>query len=332
MRSTLIILMLLLLLVPGFVGAQGDTDSYVSPDESFSMDIPDDWELVSEGDGSAAFSVPLENPGNPSAEGIVVELDRMGVFFALESYEDETAETVLIAQYEDIDLNFPPGEPVLFAINDMPAAYVDSGADFLGTRSIVVDLSDGQFIVVDLMGTLDQRWLAAPLIFDVLNTLRLEGDDTPVEQLVIIEELGETFTRSDDQLTFDYPAHWLLEEQDSYTLLLLPTGSSIGISGEKTGSHVDNEFIKFVIDDIAGRLEANSDFVVDGEPISFEIDGRPGIRIVGTETGTDVGFTYLVIQLNDDMIAVISAFGLADEVRILQGTLMAIAESVSVKG
>lgn len=331
MRCILIFLTVVVLLVPGLVVAQGDTMPYTSPGDSFSMDIPDDWEIVEESEVSVMFNIPLENPGNPSSEGIVVELDRMVAIFALESHEDETAETVLVAQYEDLALNYPPGEPILLTVNNMPAAYVDGGADFLGSRWIVVDLGEEQFIVVSLAGTLDQRWLATPLILDVVNTLRLEGDDTPVEELVVVEELGETYARPEDQLTFEYPAHWSLEEQTSYTLLILPTGSSVGISGEVPGFPVDEEFVELVIDDVIQRIEENTDMTVEEEPIKFEINYQPGISFVGIDPVNNESYIYIVVQLNDEMIGVISGIGYPDEIRILRGTLMAIAESMSVE-
>lgn len=331
MRYIFIFLTVIVLLVPGLVTAQGDTVPYMSPDESFSMEIPDDWKVETEGDGSVMFQIPIANPGTVAPEGIVAELEVLATTFTLENHEDETIETLLAAQFDDLELSNEPGEPVFFTLNELPAGYVDAGASFLGTRWLAIDLGEGQFITVMMIGAPQQFWLATPLILDVLNTLRLAGDDTPVKELVVVEELGETYTRPEDQLTFEYPAYWGLEEQTSYTLLILPTGSSVGISGEIPGFPVDEAFVELVIDDVIQRIEENTDMTVEEEPIKFEINDQPGISFVGTDPVNNESYIYIVVQLNDEMIGVISGIGYPDEIRILRGTLMAIAESMFVE-
>lgn len=331
MRLRLVVGFVIMLLMPGMVQAQRDTSLYEAQDGSFSVEIPNDWEIVVEGDASALLRIPIANPGNVAPEGIVAELESMGVMISLDSHEDETVDSVIAAQVEDLTLNNEPGEPVFFTLNELPAAYMDGGASFLGTRWLAVDLGEGQFVTVMMTGALEQFWLATPLVLDVLNTFRLEGDDSPVEELVVIHELAETYTRPEDNLTFKYPAHWTLEEQTSYTLLITPTGTTIGVSGEEPGRPIDEELIAFVIDDVTQRVESNTDIVVEDEPVVFEINDLPGLSMIGTDAASDVSYTYIVFQLNDDMLGIISATGYSGDVRILQGTLMAMAESMSIE-
>ncbi|MCI0709854.1 MAG: hypothetical protein L0154_06795 [Chloroflexi bacterium] len=331
MKLRLIFAVLIMLLIPGLAQAQGDTSPYVAQDQSFSMEIPDDWEIVLEGDASALFRIPIANPGNVAPEGIVAQVESLGVLISLETHDDETAESLVASQLDELGAGSDRGEIILFTVNDLPAASVDEGPAFLGTRWLAIELGEGQFISVMMTGTLEQFWLATPLVLDVLNTLRLKGDKSPVEELLVVEELAETYTRPEDNLTFNYPAHWTLEEQTSYTLLITPTGTTIGISGEEPDGLIDEEFIAFVIDDVTQRLESNTDIVIEDEPLAFEMNDFPGLRMIGTDAASDVSYTYIVFQLNDDVLGIISATGYSGDVRILQGTLMAIAESMSVE-
>ena len=331
MKLGLIFAVLMTLLVSGLTHAQGDTSTFEAQDGSFSMEIPDDWEIVFEGDASALFRVPIANPGNVAPEGIVAQVESLGVLISLEVHEDETAESMVVSQLDEFGAGDDSGEVIQFTVNDMPAASVDEGPAFLGMRWLAVDLGEGQFISVMMTGTLEQFWLATPLVLDVLNTFRLEGDDSPVGELVVIEELAETYTRPEDDLTFNYPAHWTLQEQTSYTLLITPTGTTIGISGEEPGLPIGEELIELVIDDVTQQIESNTVIVIEGEPLAFEINELPGLRMIGTDAASDVSYTYVVFQLNEDMLGIISATGYSGDVRILQGTLMAMAESMSVQ-
>ncbi len=224
-RLWLVCICLLCLLLP--LQAQDEidlTETYAT--DVFSIQYPADWEINAEmaNETSVLLTAPIAGRSSNNSD-IIVNLQSMTVLVSVVPNEGDSP----FSQVEAMAMNFVDEVPdtqqglsLAMLVNDMPTAHSDASNILLSQRFIVMSVDKETQADVLMNGAgLSQFNEAMPIVLGMLNTLRLAGDDTPIEALDVEYILQETHTRA-GEWEFDYPSGWIVEENDAFTLLAIP--------------------------------------------------------------------------------------------------------------
>lgn len=105
--------------------------------------------------------------------------------------------------------------------------------------------------------------------------------------------------------------------------------NTLRLESDKTP--IDEEMLQFIADDFLDRAESIEGVVVQEKLTIFTIGEYPAARVMAFDTETLATYSFMAFELNDEMIAIITTIGQTDDVRILQGTILAIANSMTVE-
>lgn len=328
MKTKIFTIMVLLLTFTSY--AQEDFST-----ETFSFIYPEDWTITEQNETSVIFSAPIAATGEGQTGGFSIQTDGMSIFVVLEETPMNALE-LAESQLEDIaDGDVFTAEPVIeYVINNHDAAMVDSNSMLFSWRIITMSLDEDYTMLVTMTGVTEQFIQATPLVFDLLNSVRLAGDDTPVEPLSPWITLEQSHTRTADGMVFEYPAGWDFSEEETYTLLIIPDSTvTIGVSGipYPPDSPVDEAELSSIVDEFIG-------IVTDQYP-SFEVaqdltvvslnEDQTAVTALLIDEAEDYAYGYIVYNFGDNFLGRITVIGGIDDMAALFSTPLAIAASSS---
>ncbi len=325
-RYLAIVAGLCLLLGTVVASAQDDVEMYET--EAFTLRYPADWEVVNDAETSGAiFSIPIEGQGS-GGEDIVIEREDVRALFSLETRDDGSAlgfaRSMAEGMTEDTDSRL--GLALSFTINDRDAAYVDVIGMFT-FRHIVIVLDEETYLQVLLTGVVEQFVEVMPTMFDVLNTVRLSGDDTPIEETVVEYDLAQTHVRK-GRWSFRYPVDWSSEEGDAFTQLTVPSlQTTIATSVLRRPNADDLEFwAQTVQDNVMGNLPETAEASIS----EFELSEFEALRLTIVIPQENIRFTQLFVHPEDEVVVLLSIIGPPQEVEMLLPVAAAIADTVEI--
>ena len=332
------VFMLLLLALPVAVFAQGDdipplTETYTVVAHNLDFQAPAGWEPPF-GDGAEGgngkvflFSAPIGGTGVPNAEGFSVEGGATVVFLTFEANGD-SAEAKALAAAEEFateDSTFELGDPQALDINGRVGSQVDVTSMFFINRYIGMEVEGGVVVTVEILGFEEGVTRTTPIVMAMLATVRESGTPIPENVTVAGPPLPQSHLREADQTRFNYPADWGLQEQENFTLLIVPNGVTVGISSDYLPGLDD------VVDDTITfkreRLSAGIPGTTLGEPEAFEVNGQRAASVFGLDGETYYGFWS--IDLGGNVVGNISIIGDRRGVVEIESTIFAIAETIT---
>lgn len=330
MRPKILFLLLLSLLTFSTL-AQEDFSN-----DTFSFAYPDDWEITEQSETSVLFSAPIAATGAGQTGDFSIQTEGMGIFVIVE----ETSLNALELAESEIEEIAGDGvftaEPLIeLVINDRDAAMVDANSMLLSWRIITMSLDEEYVVLVIMTGVDEQFNQATPIVLDILNSVRVAGDDTPIDPLIASITLEETHTRPDGNMAFDYPAGWEVTEEETYTLLIIPDNDvTIGLSStaypedvpvdEAELSSIVAEFI-----DVVTNQYPSFDVIDDGTVLTLNEDQLAvSALLVDPEDGFAYG--YIVFSFGENNLGRVTIIGSSTGMTSLLDTPLAIAASVKV--
>lgn len=313
MRRLGIIILLLSLFVMMSAQAQEDIDlPNQYEDDVFSLNYPSNWEILEEDsvDGeSIVFSV---TSSYTSAEGRIV-------LSIVENDGDETLEWAENRADEFDDRRHDLGLVLEFKLNGLKGAY----ADILGEtpqRFFALRLDDELLVDIVITAETDDILALSPTLYEVLNTLRINNDDSEIDDLEFNYILPETHERQHNWV-FGYPDGWSAEDYDYFTLLIVPnmeTTLGVSFNNYPAGTETLDEYVDYLNDLL---IENNGDLDYENSPYEFE-----GIPFVLTRYELDGVFGYASLSASprNNRVTTVSISGLTEEIEYF----VALAEAI----
>jgi hypothetical protein len=318
--------------IPAIVYAQDDplplTETFTVTSYELDFQYPADWTVFESTSTSVIFSTPIASTGQPNASGIAMEGGSLSVWWAFEDGGTPAAEAALeLANifYEDGEDLYELSGPQAISINGRTAAQVDLESFVFFHRFIAMEIDEEKLATVFMLGSREQITTATPITFDMLATVRASGDPLPESAPVVTPALTQHHTREADQTSFSYPDGWGLEEQNNFTLLIVPNGVTIGISSDALPGYDD-----VVLETISSKrdgLTAGVPGVLVGDIEEIEVNGQRAARVAGLDG--DIYYGFWSIDLGGNVVANISVIGEAAGVDEIQSAIQAIAESIT---
>ena len=320
------------LLAPALVTAQAEIDapqmvSYES--DEFTLQYPDSWEVdtVAESTDGLVFHIPIAGEGSVG-DGIVLQREDLRAMVGVQAGGKESAYDFalnLVAGLASGEGGFKAGMALAFRVGERDAAFADV-LGLLPLRFVVMTLDNESKLVIMLAGIPAQFAESMPMLLDVMNTVRLPDDDTPAEATVIEYLLPETHIRKNDW-SFNYPAGWIAEDQQSYTLLTVPgIDTTIGISTNYDNAASDLAgWSNAVLDSLLSRVPEG-----EHETITLEVNGSPALRLDFRIPEEDFGFTELFVNPGDNILVSMTAIGAPLDITMLDPVMEQIAATVEI--
>ena len=251
--------------------------------------------------------------GSGGTGGFVVDQETMSVLLSIVPNDGEPPLAQAEAMAMDMIDGMPDGQVGLslaMLVNDMPTAYSDANNGLFIQRFLVMTLDKENQVSVMLNGVgVGQFNEAMPIVLEILNTLRLAGDDTPVGDLDVTYILQETHTRA-GEWEFDYPSGWLAEEGNGFTLLTIPNVEptfGLSIIPASAGIDIDDwadDVRQNILNNVSEAETSITELVVDG----FEVRLMQAVI-----PGDNVGLTQLIASPDEsDAIYNLSILGDVD--------------------
>ncbi|MCB9451121.1 MAG: hypothetical protein H6672_06755 [Anaerolineaceae bacterium] len=309
-------ILLAILLLPLAVHAQNAdlpelTETWTT--DTFSLNYPADWMPSKELDGN--FSIPIAGEG-AVGDGIALSREDLTATFSLVSREKLTAHDLALEVAQDWAASIPDyalGVVLDATINEREATFADVSGMF-PVRFVVLALGNDQYLQVMLVGVPEQFTAVMPTLWAVLDSARLDGDDTlPSKELTVQYTLAQAHQRK-GYWNFSIPADWTTQEADTYTLLVIPgIETTIGVSA--------------VNDDFAADLHVWGDQVyqnvtasapdVEYDEKEFMIGEYPTLQQNFRLVSEGLGFTEFIAYAGEDVQINISVIGPLPEVSML---------------
>lgn len=315
---------LVLLFMPGLVSAQNPdlTETYTADDSSFSLRYPAEWEITDTAGEMVTFSAPVSG-----VLPVVFTINTLGK-------NQKTAAELALSEADAVVGASPDviiTTPQELALGSLPLAVVDVIGEPFDSRYVAVDLGSGNYAMVWLMGGLEQFFQVLPTALEILNTVRLKGDTTPITPLALTIPNSLPYTRPNQQLAFHYPAKWQAQEMDTHTLLTAPNGVTVGISGEPLAANIpDSPSVpRDRVEEVISLIQQDLPNVVPSEVIEFTMNDFPAARVFLTDD-TGLGFGYIVRGLGQSVYANITIVGNAPDVLSLDPTVLTITQSITI--
>lgn len=335
MASFLRMFIIFILLLGFPIIAQAQTDAvltFSAEDGSFSLAYPAGWEITESGGDSVTFSAPIPATGVGQSGGIQVETDVLPIIMRVSAAgknQLSAADFALAELNRAIVGEAIVTDPQNLLLNDQPLAVVDGLADPFDNRLMVWDLGAGNFASVWLFGAAEQFATATLPILEILNSVRLNSDTTPLSSLTLAIADGTPYARPSEPVAFAVPAGWLASEEDTYTLLTIPNNDvTVGISGDFVELATDSVAADRV-NDVVLSVEQDVPTATVGEVSEFTVTDLPAARVlIIDESG--IGFAYVVTGIGQDVYANMTVIGSLENVLLLEPTILALAYSLEV--
>ncbi len=335
MASFLRMFMIFILLLGFPIIAQAQTDAvltFSAEDGSFSLAYPAGWEITESGGDSVTFSAPIPATGVGQSGGIQVETDALPIIMRVSAAgknQLSAADFALAELNRAIVGEAIVTDPQNLLLNDQPLAVVDGLADPFDNRLMVWDLGAGNFASVWLFGAAEQFATATLPILEILNSVRLNSDTTPLSSLTLAIADGTLYARPSEPVAFAVPVGWLASEEDTYTLLTIPNNDvTVGISGDFADPITETVAVDRV-NDVMLSVEQDVPTATVGEVSEFAVTDLPAARVlIIDESG--IGFAYVVTGIGQDVYANMTVIGSLENVLLLEPTILALAYSLEV--
>ncbi|MEP7293995.1 MAG: hypothetical protein ABI835_19570, partial [Chloroflexota bacterium] len=309
------------------------TQTYITPDESYSIRYPAGW-TVRESAGITQFFSEGSEGASEISSGY------MGIL--LLTQDDLEAQDILGDNIQDLVTNIAaenvsPDETTLdLSIGDHPAARIqievpDSNSDNL---LIGVDYGNGQMFV--MLGITYEGELDAlePILLAMLESIQIpatsdesdNGEATPAVATEAVEALPVVTSTSEGG---EYTVSVSVPESWHATPLSLSGGAAIALLASPP-NNVGGD-IKFPAHTGGGgtpQAVANS-FIgfITGTVTEFEVNGRPAARLDGM-SGDNV-ILYIVVTTSSGDFALASFYGTAEQMAAQETAMLAIAATVT---
>ena len=291
---------------------------------------PADWNIDANLDAENAFIIHIPIPGEGAiGEGMVMSRDDLPALISVQT--DSKSSALKFAQDSAAELVgdgsvFQVGIAVELQINDRDAAYVDV-LGLLPSRFAVMSLNDDAKLLVMLNGVPQQFSEAMPILFEVLSTMRLDGDDKPIaEPAEIIYALPDIHTRK-DSWSFLHPADWPTEEGNSFTLMRVPgIETTIGISAYHDNQAADlQSWAEETVNNIMAQVNTGEHTISD-----VSIDNHEALRLDFVIAEENFGYTEVFLYREPDIIIRLTIIGTITDIAILTPIVEQIIASVEV--
>jgi hypothetical protein len=333
MKNWMALLIGIFLLLPTPANAQTDVTeidlSQTYTDETLTLNYPEDWKLVEDSVLDIIFNIPISGEGQVG-EGVVMSREEL---VAMVSLQPGGAESALEFAQEsvsdfiaDADV-FEAGIAVGLTINDRDAAFADV-LGMLPFREVVLTVSKEAKLEVELHGVPSQFTEVMPTLFEVLNTVRLVGDETPIVEPAVVEYiLADTHIRA-EAWTFDHPAEWPTEEGKSFTLIVVPgLETTIGISAVTHELAAD---LDGWVEETLGRLEEQVGDSGERTTSELSLNEQPAMRLDFVLAEADFGYTELFLYAGNDTLVRLTVIGTPNDIAILNPVFEQIITTVAI--
>jgi hypothetical protein len=194
-------------------------------------------------------------------------------------------------------------------------------------RQVTLTVSEDAKLTVMLSGVPSQFIEVMPTLLEVLNTVRLTGDETPVvEPADVVYMLPDTHARA-EAWKFRHPADWPTEEGNSYTLLVVPgMETTIGISAihHTAAADLDGwaaDTLDSIVAQVGGGEHATS---------QLSLNDQPAVRLDFVVVEEDFGYMELFFHSGDDVLVRLSVIGTPDDIAILTPVVEQIITTVKI--
>lgn len=204
------------------------SESFTDKESGLTFSYPDGW------DAGAGFGGANLNPDGDDFEDIedvlflflIVDEDaeeqiginvNMGAEEAMQTIIDSEGDNEVT--YDDIVL-------AEYGDNLVATVELESGGDYV--LASIVETSGG-IVMVQLMGDEDEVNLIRDIYFDVVASTILSGNSSSSSGNTL---LSETYETDNDELSFDYPDDWEIDDEDT----------SITLSSDDFDSEIEFEF------------------------------------------------------------------------------------------
>lgn len=333
-RVLLSILIVMVTAIPYAAHAQALPETYTA--ENFTLQYPADWEITLSAGDLVTFSAPFAATGEGQTGGIQIETEGLSITFTVSTTGEnqQSAADLALAEAElfaEGSVDYTMTDPQNLALNELPLSVVDVVTGIFDSRYMVMDLGKGNYATVWEAGVMEQFTAATPAVLEVLNTVRLKGDSTPVATAALSIPDSASYVRPDEWIVFDYPAAWQLSEEESHTLLTASGGVTIGISGEPLTAEIPDtpSVPKDRVAEVISLVQADVPTITYGEITEFSIHDQPAARVLMRDD-SGIGFGYVVLGLGNGVYANITIIGDIIPMQSLDPTILAIANSIAV--
>ncbi len=301
------------------------TETYAG--EDFTLQYPAEWTLDAAVGDAEAFTFHILIAGEGAVgEGMVMSRDDMTALMSLQTSEADSALVFVRQQVDELVGDggvFQAGIAMGFTISGRDAAFADVQG-MLPVRFVGITLGDDSHVLVMLSGVPQQFIEVMPALIEVLNSARLPGDDTVIDDAAVDYLLPETHLRV-EEWTFQYPEDWTVEEQDAYSLLVIPgTQTTVGIS--------------VLRDPDAAQLEGWAEVVLgnllenfpngEHELRELTLDDRTALRLDFRVSQMETGFTQWFLYLGEDALVNLTVIGAPLDIEMLSPLIEALVGTV----
>lgn len=271
-------------------GSQAGPANKLWENADFSFEYPGDWTLdeVDALDG-VFFRAPFAGESDPGS-GFVISQPDMSVIVNLNQGLDPDAPLFDPQTSDDEMLAFE----LNFMLNGLEAGSQHLGNEMFRVHTLKLRLDETTQVSVLLSGVSTAQIAAArPLALQLLNSLRLAGDDSPVDPLKVVYDFPEDHVRQ-GEWGFSHPADWITEEQNSYTLLVPPgLQTTIGLSTPFWRNEAEAADIDAVMDQqVQNIVESLGD--TGYELYEVDLKGVRGLRLDIIDEAENFGYTQVM--------------------------------------
>lgn len=306
------------------------TETFIDSSEQYQFNYPADWEPSFEAD-APIFTIPVESESIPY-EDVMVESDALNLMvFLNEGSTDLTPTDIALQEVETMAMADEVSDPIAYRLTGRPAAQINSVNMIFSFSHIVLQIAPDTYLVAMLTGSIDQIVAATPIVLEVLNTARYQGDTTPLKPLVLESILPQNYSSDGLSIHFDYPADWVVEDTENYVLVTAPSGLSVGLSSY---TFFEDEFPADTENLAAFEVETKIPLILEQLPdgtatevTAFELEGRPAASAtVQDNQGGNLGL--LSVQLDEVTVGRITIIGSPYQIAQAHQVILGIAASL----
>ena len=204
-------------------------------------------------------------------------------------------------------------------LNGLKGAY----ADIIGTqprRFFALRLDDEILVDIVITAETDEILALSPVLYEMLNTLRISNDDSEIDDMKFSYIFSETHERRRDW-TFGYPDAWSTEELDNFTLLVVPDmETTLGVSFNyyPAGTETLDEYVDYL-----NELFTENNAGVEYENFPYEFKGIP-IVLTRYDLEGDWGYSSISASPRNNRVTTVSIFGPKEEIEYFVTVAVAI--------
>ena len=275
--------------------------------DAFSVQYAEEWAVAESDAMSMQFDIPLEDDVS-----VIMTLELQELRMQLvRDLVDGWVETIL-----DENPSAEQGFTVDASLHEQALAIVDIQSVDASWRYMVINVEYEMYLFVTLASeSAVSINTAMPMVWESLNSFRVAGDESPIEDLLIAYDFSETHERV-GEWQFEYPSGWVLQEAETFTFIEIPNiETTIGISISKRAEASD-------LDGWADLVMETGNFIaLSEERRELDIDGYESLLLVvmlDVGEGLDNPWAYKQYFLNPNgeknQLIMVSVVGLPHEV------------------